>query len=208
MLSSRDDLYADVYRIINRLKDIAEGGTSRSTADKHRALVETTATGAGEDGQRAATKPSAVGQRVRQLFLSPVGPRGRRYHPKIVASAIGIALATVAAIVLVANHKRASNQELYLAYVLEPIAGVTGANVYAAPNTSAPVVANLPLRTGVYIVCVAVGNPVEGPGPKGQPRQTTAVWDKVRSEATGRDLGFIPDAWVNTNGTAPVAPNC
>jgi hypothetical protein len=35
-----------------------------------------------------------------------------------------------------------------------------------------------------------------------------AVWDKVRSEATGRDLGFVPDAWLNTNGTAPVAPNC
>lgn len=210
MLSSRDDLYADVYRTINRLKDIVGGpgpvgGGSDHLGDR---TEHPPRPAKNTGGSRAGTKGGATGQRLRQLFLAQVGPRGRRYHPKIVASAIAVALVIVAAIVVVANHNRAGNQQLYLAYVLEPIAGVTGVNVYAEPKVSAPLVANLPLHTGVYIVCVAVGDPVEGPGPKGHPRQTTAVWDKVRSEATGRDLGFVPDAWVNTNGQAPVAPNC
>ncbi len=213
MLSSRDDLYADVYRTINRLKDIVDGPgsvLSSDHVDEH--LGDRTEhpprPAKNTGGSRAGTKGGAVSQRLRQLFLAQIGPRGRRYHPKIVASAIAVALVTIAAIVVAANHKRVGNQQLYLAYVLQPIAGVTGVNVYAAPKVSAPLVANLPLNTRVYIVCVAVGDPVDGPGPKGQPRVTTAVWDKVRSEANGRDLGFVPDAWVNTNGTAPVAPNC
>jgi TIR domain len=193
-LSSRDDLYADVYRTINRLQDMVE------------------------PGRRAATKPSAVGQRVRQLFLSPVGPRGRRYHPKIVASAAVVALVTVIAVVAVATHNRGNTQQLshdrasgqhpYQAYVLAPKPGLTGANVYAAANTSSPRVGNLPVGKTVFIDCVSKGDPVEGPGVQGQPPQSTDLWDRIRPEGDNSDLGFMPDAWVNTNGTAPVAPNC
>ncbi|HME14616.1 MAG TPA: toll/interleukin-1 receptor domain-containing protein [Mycobacterium sp.] len=213
MLGSRDDLYADVYRTISRLKDLVEDTASVRSSDhvgeRPADLTEHPPRPAKNTGEfRAGTTDGTVGQRWRQLFLSPVGPRGRRYHPKIVASAIAIALVTVAAIVVVANHKRVGNQQLYPAYILEPTAGVTGVNVYAEPKLSAPVKATLPLHTDIYIECVAVGDPVEGPGPKGQPRQTTSYWDKVSSQATGRELGFVPDVWVNTNGTAPVGPNC
>jgi TIR domain len=246
MLSSRDDLYADVYRTINRLKDIVEGPTpvrssdlgddgaspekttqpGHTDVDEHLGdliehptrpakntpidVVDTAAADrrSGDGGSRAGPKGDAVSQRFRQLFLVQVGPRGRRYNPKIVGSAVAVALVTVAAIVVVANHNRADNQQLYRAYVLPPAAGLTGINVYAEPKVTSPLVANLPQYTDVYIVCVAVGDSVDGPGPTGQPRVTTPVWDKVRSEVNGHDLGFVPDAWVNTNGTAPRAPNC
>jgi hypothetical protein len=202
MLSSRDDLYADVYRTINRLKDIVDGPGPVGRSEHPPRPAKRTI------GSRAGTNDGAVGQRLRQLFLAPVGPRGRRYHPRIVASAIAVALLTVAAIVVATNHNRAGNQQLYPAYILEPTPGVTGVNVYAEPKLSASVKGTLPLHTDVYVVCFELSDPVEGPGPKGQPRQTTRVWDKVRSQVTGRELGFVPDVWVNTNGPAPVVPHC
>ena len=141
MLGSRDDLYADVYRTISRLKDLVEGTASVRSSDhvdeRPADLTEHPPRPAKTTGEfRAGTKDGTVGQRWRQLFLSPVGPRGRRYHPKIAASAIAIALVTVAAIVLVANHKRVGNQQLYPAYILEPTAGVTG--VMCTPSRHCP----------------------------------------------------------------------
>jgi hypothetical protein len=208
MLSSRDDLFADVFRTINRLQDVVEVRSSDQKGTGPSSLVDAADPRTGDSGPDTATNRITVGQRLRQLFLSQVGPRGRRYHPKIVASAIAVALVTVAAIVFITTRNRGNDQNLYLAYVLQPIEGTTGINVYAEPRSASLVVANLPAHTDVYIVCVALGDTMNGPGPVGQPRVDTPVWDKVRLEANGRDLGFIPDAWVNTNGTAPRAPNC
>jgi hypothetical protein len=219
ILSRRGDLYADVDRTITLLKDagatVAPGESGR---DEHPAdLIG--------GGSAPIKKPAvargdnrSVGQLIGELFTSKVGPRGRHYHPKIVASAAVVALVTAIAIVIVATHNRASTQQLshdraagqtpYQAYVLAPKPGLTGAPVYAAPNTSSRTVGNLAKDRTVYIDCVLKGNPVEGPGVEGQPRQTTDLWDKIRPEGDTSDLGFMPDAWVNTNGTAPRAPFC
>ena len=254
MLSSRDDLYADVYRTINRLKGIAEdpasvrsGGQSTtepssvSVAADPSALIPDTILGDSSEkttqqpghtivdegpARPAANTPidvvdrdGSAGKRlIRQLFLSEVGPRGRRYNPKIVASAVLVALVTLAAIVAVAMHtrpnsqqlssNRASSQKPYRAYVLAPNPGLTGANVYAEPKLSSPLVGNLPVSSVVNIDCVSKGDPVEGPGVQGQPRQSTDLWDKVRPEGDSSDLGFVPDAWINTNGTKARAAFC
>jgi hypothetical protein len=175
-------------------------------------VVDTAAAGtrSHDDGSRVRTKTSVVKQGIGELLRSKVGPRGRRRR-KTVAIAIAVALATVAAIVGVAILNPGLNRggpQLYRGYVLSPISGVTGIDVHAEPKLSSALVGNLPVDTPVYVVCVASGNWVEGPGPKGQPRISTPIWDKVRTEVNGRDLGFVPDAWVNTGGTETRAPNC
>jgi hypothetical protein len=78
----------------------------------------------------------------------------------------------------------------------------------AEPRLSARVVGYLPYNTAVYIVCTAISDPVTGPGRAGGPSITTRVWDKVRTDRDGNDLGFVPDAFVKTGTTDPVARNC
>jgi TIR domain len=180
-LSSRDDLFADVDQAVKRL-------------------------------QRLAKKPA---RRPRGGLF-----RGRRYNSKILAGAAAVALVAVAAIVAVSMHKDTGKQQvshdseggrqLFEANVLAPKPGLTGAPVYAEPNTSSQVVGNLPEKTVVYVDCVVRhAQSVDGPGVQGgPPRQTTDLWDKIRPKGDDSDLGFMPDAWVNTNTTAPTAPDC
>lgn len=78
----------------------------------------------------------------------------------------------------------------------------------AAPRRSAQVLGYLPYNSPVYIVCTATGDPVTGPGRAGSAPITTRVWDRVRTERDGDDLGFVPDAWVKTGTTRPVARAC
>jgi hypothetical protein len=78
----------------------------------------------------------------------------------------------------------------------------------ATPRESAQVLGYLPYNTPVYIVCTATGDAVTGPGRAGSAPITTRVWDKVRTERDGDDLGFVPDAWVKTGTTDPVARAC
>lgn len=211
MLGSRDDLYADVYQTINRLTDIVEGwGSVRGEQSPRRAK--------GSAGSRVAIEDGGFGRRFRRLFVSPVGPRGRRFRPRVVAGAALVTLAMLIAITFVAMHNRSDTQRLshdrtsgqrsFAANVLPPLPGLQGANVYAEANTLSRVVGNVTVGKLVYVVCVSKGNPVEGPGVKGQPRQTTDLWDRIRLEGEDSDLGFMPDVWVNTDVTTPVAPDC
>jgi hypothetical protein len=78
----------------------------------------------------------------------------------------------------------------------------------ARPKLSAQALGYLPSNTPVYIVCTATGDPVTGPGRAGWAPVTTRVWDMVRTERGGDDLGFVPDMWVKTGTTRPVAPAC
>jgi hypothetical protein len=78
----------------------------------------------------------------------------------------------------------------------------------AKPRQSAEVLGYLPYNTPVYIVCTATGDAVTGPGRAGSAPITTPVWDKVRTERGGDDLGFVPDAWVKTGTTEPVTRAC
>jgi hypothetical protein len=78
----------------------------------------------------------------------------------------------------------------------------------AKPRQSAEVLGYVPYNTPVYIVCTATGDAVTGPGRAGSAPITTRVWDKVRTERGGDDLGFVPDAWVKTGTTEPVARAC
>jgi hypothetical protein len=113
-----------------------------------------------------------------------------------------IALAGLAITVGVVNdHGR---QPLYRGYVLAD----RGLGVRAEPKLSSPSVSFLAARTAVYIVCTAIGDMVTGPGANGGPPQSTPLWDQVRTEIDGNNLGFVPDAWVNTEGTAPRGPTC
>jgi hypothetical protein len=70
------------------------------------------------------------------------------------------------------------------------------------------IIGYLPSNTAVFIVCTAISDPVTGPGRAGGPPITTRVWDKVRTERDGNDLGFVPDAFVKTGTTEPVADAC
>ena len=76
------------------------------------------------------------------------------------------------------------------------------------PSLSARIIGYLPYNTVVYIACTAISDPVTGPGRAGGPPITTRVWDKVRTERDGNDLGFVPDAFVKTGTTDPVARSC
>lgn len=188
-LSRRTDLYADVDQTVKRLERLVKG-PARPTRD---ALF-------------------------RRMFLSQTGPRGRRYNSKIVAGAAVIAAVALVAIAAVSMHNHTGTQQIsrdsashrqpFEANVLAPKPGLVGATVYSAPSTSSHQVGSLRVGDTVYIDCVSKGEPVEGPGVQGQPRQTTDLWDKIRPKGDDSDLGFIPDTWVNTNTTAPTAPSC
>ncbi len=80
--------------------------------------------------------------------------------------------------------------------------------VRADPELLGRVVGFLAHNTEVFIVCTAIGDQVQGPGAGANPPTTTPLWDKVRTRADGDDLGFVPDAWVKTGTTAPLAPGC
>ena len=80
--------------------------------------------------------------------------------------------------------------------------------VRAEPVLAAPVTGYLPVETEVFIVCTTIGDVVEGPGAGAGPSIATPVWDKVRTDPNGTDLGFVPDAWVKTGTAQPRADAC
>ena len=79
--------------------------------------------------------------------------------------------------------------------------------VQQAPTLSAPVTGTLRYNSVVVIACTSIGDLVSGPFGKGQ-LLATPVWDKVRTDPAGKVLGFVPDAWIRTGTTKPVAPGC
>ncbi|WP_319445876.1 MULTISPECIES: serine/threonine-protein kinase [unclassified Mycobacterium] len=80
--------------------------------------------------------------------------------------------------------------------------------VRAEPVRTATVIGFLPYETDVFIVCTTIGDVVEGPGVGGGPSISTPVWNKVRTALDGADLGFVPDAWVDTGTAQPQARTC
>jgi hypothetical protein len=80
--------------------------------------------------------------------------------------------------------------------------------VRAEPALSAAITGYLPHETEVFIVCTTIGEVVQGPGAGEAPSISTPVWDKVRTALDGTDLGFVPDAWVQTGTAQPQARAC
>jgi hypothetical protein len=80
--------------------------------------------------------------------------------------------------------------------------------VRVQPALSAAITGYLAHETEVFIVCTTIGETVQGPGANGAPPISTPVWDKVRTTVDGTDLGFVPDAWVQTGTAQPRARAC
>jgi len=108
-------------------------------------------------------------------------------------------LAAVAFGVIVLNR---GEPQLYRGVILERV------EVRAEPYLDSKSVGRLSEKEAVYIVCHARGDEVQGIGAGGGPPINTRIWDKVRTEADGKDLGFVPDAKVDTGGTEPQGPPC
>jgi tRNA A-37 threonylcarbamoyl transferase component Bud32 len=102
------------------------------------------------------------------------------------------------------NQPTADGEAPFRGFVLQQ----PSLEVRAEPVLSAPVAGYLPYQTEVFIVCTTIGEVVEGPGAGGGPPITTPVWNKVRTALDGADLGFVPDAWVNTGTAQPRARTC
>jgi TIR domain len=102
------------------------------------------------------------------------------------------------------SESTATTQALFRGFILRR----PSLEFRAEPKLSAPVMGYLPYNTPVYIVCTTISDPVTGPGRAGGAPITTRVWDKVRTERDGDDLGFVPDAFVKTGTTDPVAGAC
>jgi predicted Ser/Thr protein kinase len=93
---------------------------------------------------------------------------------------------------------------LFRGFVLqEPSLEVRG-----EPALSAAITGYLPHESEVFIVCTTIGEAVQGPGAAGEAPISTPVWDKVRTSADGKDVGFVPDAWVKTGTAEPRARAC
>jgi hypothetical protein len=85
---------------------------------------------------------------------------------------------------------------LFNGYTLQPTP------IHVEPNLSSPIVGNLAADTSVYIACTRYGDWVRlGPS-------NTQLWDKVRTDPHGKDLGFVPDAYVHTGSGNPEGPAC
>ena len=80
--------------------------------------------------------------------------------------------------------------------------------VRAEPVLASPVTGYLPVETEAFIVCTTIGDVVEGPGAGAGQSIATPVWDKIRTDPNGTDLGFVPDAWVKTGTAQPRADAC
>ena len=87
------------------------------------------------------------------------------------------------------------------------ILGQTGLPVRKIPRISGPIVATLPPGTTVFIVCTKRGDAVTGPR-HGGGIVKTRVWDSIRTATSPGQLGFVPDALVETGSTQPTARSC
>ena len=127
-------------------------------------------------------------------------PWWRRKSVAVAASlCAAIVPAAVAFGVIVLNR---GEPQLYRGVILERV------EVRAEPYLDSKSVGRLSEKEAVYIVCHARGDEVQGIGAGGGPPINTRIWDKVRTEADGKDLGFVPDAKVDTGGTEPQGPPC
>lgn len=79
--------------------------------------------------------------------------------------------------------------------------------VRQTPSSSGPIVGSLQYGTKVYLVCTRKGTPVYGPGLDGK-ELATSYWDYVRTDPSAGPVGFVPDAWIDTGTTTPLAPPC
>jgi hypothetical protein len=87
------------------------------------------------------------------------------------------------------------------------ILGPTGLPVRKMPRLSGPIVATLQPGTNVFIVCTRRGDAVTGPRHGGGIIKTR-VWDSIRTATSAGQLGFVPDALVETGSTKPTAHPC
>ncbi len=229
MLGRRDDLYSDVDHALSQLRDSGRGEVpSPSTHHASAAPAVAAAPAATAAPAVAAPHQSGAGRSRARLWIAVAGllagvaaiagvlhlVRATPDQGPSSATATSSPPASTATSppptppgATTAPSSPAGGGQLYRGYILPPIAKATGVDVRAQPKLSAALVGNLPVDTDVYIVCVALGDSVEGPGPNAT-RQNSPVWDLIRTGADEEDLGYVPDAWVNTGGTQARAETC
>lgn len=84
--------------------------------------------------------------------------------------------------------------------------GLPAVAVYTAPKLSSRILGQLPYKAPAIVVCTAIGDPVAGTA-GGHP-VTSPVWDGIRAHTAARNLGFIPDVFIQTGTNGLVAPLC
>lgn len=93
------------------------------------------------------------------------------------------------------------------------ITGTVEANptlsIRSGPGTGYSTVGTVGYNSGITISCYNTGTSVSATWPDGS-TWTTAVWDGLRNNGTGKFNGtYVSDAWVNTGGdTAKLVPHC
>ncbi|MGI8803299.1 MAG: serine/threonine-protein kinase [Solirubrobacteraceae bacterium] len=171
----------------------------------------------------AVTAPTTLrAAKPHPLIVAEARPQGtgvvtRRPRPRARwALALAGSMAITAAMVLafgngnggraqVSGHPgghHTSNSTAAAAYVLSQ----PGVEIRAGAATSTPAVGVLSYKTQIVIVCIAITDPVSGPF--GKSTVPSTVWDKVRKPSQTRELGYIPDVFVQTGFAKPSAPLC
>jgi hypothetical protein len=162
-----------------------------------------------DSDHRSRTVTEFMASNLRRIFFRQIGPHHKKLRVKSAVTAAAVLGVIAWAVIAGPLRHHGGDGRLYLGDILPPRDGVTAIDVRLGPDLSSRIVANLAVHSSVYIVCVEWGDSVEGPGPVGGPkRQSTRLWDKVRIEEQGRDIGFAPDAWINTHGLEPQGPFC
>lgn len=94
-------------------------------------------------------------------------------------------------------------------YVTGTVEAQPSLNVRSGPGTGYSIVGSVAYLAKVNISCYATGTTVSATWPDGS-TWTTAVWDGLRDNSTGRFNGtYVSDAWMNTGGdTSRMVPHC
>jgi surface antigen len=94
-------------------------------------------------------------------------------------------------------------------YVTGTVEASPSLNVRSGPGTGYSVVGTVAYLSRVNISCYNTGTTVTATWPNGT-TWTTAVWDGLRDNSTGRFNGtYVSDAWIDTGGdTSKMVPHC
>ncbi|WP_408633445.1 serine/threonine-protein kinase [Mycolicibacterium arenosum] len=182
--------------------------------------------GAGGSGATGGVDRSTLALPADVALSAPDAPsdvvpqRRNRLAPTVIAVAAALLLGAVGVVIglqvrqsgsdatvpptTTADTSPSTADAMFRGYVLQQPA----VEVRTDPKLTAPVTGRLPYQSEVFIVCVMIGDIVEGPGADGGPTILTPVWDKVRTARDGADLGFVPDVWVDTGTAEPQADPC
>ena len=133
--------------------------------------------------------------------------RGRwTSKPVLIATVVAVVVAVVATFGIVRFLDRP--QPFRVPYTVQGQGLVQAVNVRAAPHKQSAIVARRAPGSTVFIICSVSGEPVTGPAVENGQWVTTAIWDKIRDQANGDDIGYMADVYINTGMKEPVGPPC